>query len=136
MFALACIALSAGLAKRYYNHNKSSMVFGLLSAILLPKENANGVSKAERTASKTITLPYSYNGKSYTLILPVRSKPLGWSICMATFADGERDVTSIVEEKAGIDKNFYGATLTPGQIVRGAGKLLFYTDKGTLVHTI
>jgi len=55
---------------------------------------------------------------------------------MATFADGERDVTSIVEEKAGIDKNFYGATLTPGQIVRGASKLLFYTDKGTLVHTI
>lgn len=135
------IAFAVGLGKYFWDTHRSSMIFGLLSAILLPKETKHELSKAERTGSKTIQMMYTHRDTTFELILPVRSKPLGWVRCIADISKTEgyaeiKDVTEIVLRKAGISKDFYGAKLHAGQIVRGAVELRFLDKNDKLLMTI
>lgn len=138
MSLIAFHALFAvGLAKYFWDKHRSSMIFGVLSALLLPKEVKHELSKAERTGSKTIQLMYTHRDITYEMILPVRSKPMGWVKCIATMSDStSRDVTEIVLRKSGISKDFYGAKLHAGQVIRGASALNFQDKSGKIILTI
>ena len=135
------ISFAVGLAKYLWNVHQSSMIFGVLSALLLPKEVKHELSKAERSGNKTIHMEYIYRGVTYELVLPISSKPKGWVKCIATIPGRESDpsltdVTDIVLRKSGPMKDFYGATLHAGQIIRGATELQFYGRSGLVTWTI
>jgi hypothetical protein len=128
------LAFCAGLAKYIWDHHKSSMVVGLLSALLVPKNDPGKHSKATRTASNTLLLPYTFAGEDLELLLPVRKRRLGWTVCLAHMGDGDkRDVTEHVKPRAGPYGDFFGIKLSAGQICRGATALYFMNEKGELV---
>lgn len=134
-------AFAVGLAKYFWDTHKSSMIFGVLSALLLPKETKSELSKAERTGAKTIQFQYIYRGATYEMVLPIRSKPLGWEKCIADISTSDgyvqvQDVTEMVTRKAGISRDFYGVKLHAGQIVRGAKELRFVRADGTVLLAI
>lgn len=131
------VAFAVGLFKYFWNAHQSSMIFGVLSALLLPKEVKHELSKAERTGAKTIQMNYLYRDATYELILPISSKPKAWVRCIAVIPDHDNmDVTDIVLRKSGPMKDFYGVPLHAGQIIRGATELQFYGRSGLLIWTI
>lgn len=76
-------------------------------------------------------MPYLYRDSQYELILPIRSKPLGWISCQAQMSDGSvKEVAEIVEPKSGPFRDFYGIKFTASQLVRGASRLTFLHESG------
>lgn len=127
----------AGLAKYFWDQNRSTIVVGVLSALFASKGPQYQCSKAERTASKTLILTYIHNDSEYQLHLPVRGRPLKWKTCMAYSDNGEiEDVSDFIRPIAGPFGDFFGLKLAPGQIVRGAQQLRFYGEKDNLVLEI
>ncbi len=123
-----------GLCKFLYDKHKSSMIFGVLSALLLPKETPHKLSKAERTASRTLVMKYTCKSQEYELILPARTRPLGWSKALATMSDDtEKDVTELVAAKAGPYRDFFGLSLKSSQIIRGSKEIRLFDSKENLV---
>ena len=120
-----------GLAKRTWSRNKSSIIIKGLEAMLVSKKTEIiTLSRAQRTASKTILIKYTHQEQEYEVILPMRRRPLGWTFCKATMKDGTVcDITAEIKEKAGPHKDFFGVTLKPGQIHRNAIKLEFMSPK-------
>lgn len=136
MSVILSMLFAVGLAKYFWDRNKSSMIVGVLSALLVPKTPPGKHSKAERTASRTLVMPYQYRDSQYELILPTRSKPLGWVSCRAIMSDGSTvDVSEMVEAKAGPFRDFYGMNFTASQIVRGASRLIFLHETGRVLLT-
>lgn len=134
MYFLLDLAFAIGLAKYFWERNKSSMLVGVLSALLVPKESPSKHSKAERTASRTLVMPYLYRDSQYELILPTRSKALGWEKCYATMIDGKViEVSHMIESKSGPFRDFYGLKLTASQLVRGATNLVFVHSTGRVL---
>lgn len=136
MSILLELVFAVGLAKYFWDKNKSSMVVGILSSLLVPKESPDKHSKAERTASRTLVMPYSYRNETYELVLPTRSKPLGWISCQALMNDGSlREVSEVVESKSGPFRDFYGIKFSASQLVRGSKKLTFIHESGKVLLT-
>jgi hypothetical protein len=131
MSVLLELAFAVGLGKYFWDRNKSSMIVGVLSTLLLPKESPHKHSKAERTASRTLVMPYIYRDSQYEMILPTRSKPLGWTHCWARMSNGSvKEVSEIVSPKSGPFRDFYGMKFTASQLVRGATQLTFFHESG------
>jgi hypothetical protein len=128
------LAFCIGLGKYIWDRHKSSMVVGLLSALLVPKADPGKYSKATRTASNTLMINFTYQDEHHELLLPVRKKKLAWTKCSARMGDSEeRDVTEHVRPRAGPFGDFFGVKLTAGQICRGAKSLYFTNEKGELI---
>lgn len=126
-----------GLGKFIWDRNKSSMVVGLLSALLVPKADPGRHSKATRTASNTLILNYTYGNEEHELVLPVRKRRIAWTQCLADMGgDVNQDVTNHVAKRCGPYGDFFGLKLTPGQICRGARKLTFINEKNTILLEI
>lgn len=132
------LAFCVGLAKYIWDRHKSSMVVGLLSALLVPKVDPGKHSKATRTASNTLILQYTYANETHELLLPVRKKRLVWTECWADLTGEERrqNVTDHVKPRSGPFGDFFGIKLSPGQICRGATTLYFMNDKGDIIMTL
>lgn len=131
------IAFCIGLGKYFWDRHRSSMVVGLLSALLVPKVDPGKHSKATRTASNTLLLNYTYEGETYEATLPVRKKRLNWTTCVADLGNDKLiDVTDHVKPRAGPFGDFFGIQLKAGQICRGANKLSFSNAKGVVILTI
>ena len=125
------------LGHKYWRKHRTDLVIRLIANAFTPKNTSNndGLSQATRTASKSILMKYKYKGVTYEMVLPVRSRPLGWSVCTATMYDGsEKDVTESVAERAGPMKDFYGAKLRAQQVYRGANKLVFANESGSKTY--
>jgi hypothetical protein len=128
----------AGLAYRTYKKHRNDFIIRALAAMFVPKEEGSKMSIATRTASRTILVPYHFQGENYELVLPVRRKKLNWTMCIAEIKGGEAiDVTNEVKPLAGPFGDFYGAhksDLKAHQIVRNATKLYFVRgDKQIMV---
>ena len=118
-----------GLGKRTWARNRSSIIIKGLEAMLTPKTVVN-LSKAQRTASRTVLIKYTHQETEYEVVLPMRRRPLGWDRCVATMKDdSEQDITKDVLSRAGPHKDFFGAKLRAGQIYRNAKELKFYSPK-------
>lgn len=127
----------AGIMKILWEKYKSSVVIGILSAMLLPKEQPPSVSKAERTISKTMLIPYHYNGDEYTIMVPVKSRKTRWDFCIAHLDNGETvDVTTEVRPYAGPNGDFLSMKLKPYQLVRDAKTIHFYRVKGEIQERV
>ena len=128
-----------GLGYREYKKRKDDFIFKAVIALMTPKksEEVSIISKAKRTASKTLIVKYQYSDTEYELILPVTRKKQKWVKCMAVMKDGEvLDHTDLVKSKAGPYGNFYGMKLLPNQIIRGATKLHFLGQNHETIMTI
>uniref|UniRef100_A0A6C0CGP2 Uncharacterized protein n=1 Tax=viral metagenome TaxID=1070528 RepID=A0A6C0CGP2_9ZZZZ len=131
------IAFCIGLGKYFWDRHKSSMVVGLLSALLVPKTDPGKHSKATRTASNTLLISYTYGSETHELVLPVRKRPLKWTSCVADMGgDVRQDVTELVKPRAGPYGDFFGIKLSAGQICRGASALYFMDAKGDLILSL
>lgn len=126
----------AVIARRYYYKHRTNLIIQLLEQALVPK-TTNKLSRATRTASKTVIIEYTHKEETYEVILPIRSRALGWTQCTATMTTGEvRDVTADVMSKAGPMKDFYGVKLKPAQVYRGASKLVFHAQGRTKPYLV
>jgi hypothetical protein len=139
------IAFVAGLAKTYYDIHRNDFIFKMLMSLLMPKgdkkTDGEGISIATRTASKTILIPYMFQGVKYEAVLPVRRKKLNWSKCIAEMnKNGElKDVTQLARERGGVYGDFYEVHklgVKAHQIVRNADKLVFLAEDDTVVFVI
>lgn len=138
------IAFVVALAKRTWDNHKNDFIMKALAAMFLPKnEPQQTLSEATKTASRTILVPYVFQGEEYELILPVRRKKLHWDLCIAQIPKDQgvedKDVTQQVKKLAGPYGDFYGAhkiDLKAHQIVRNASKLSFYNKDVKEVFTI
>ena len=127
-FAFIALVMVA-LGKKYWRRNKNNLMFKMLAAFLAPKQKVE-LSKATRTASKTVLMQYQHKDQTYDLILPIRSRPMGWTHCRATMQNGEiKEVAAEVLSKSGPMKDFFGIKLKPHQVYRGAVKLDFHNPK-------
>lgn len=125
------------LARRTWRLHKNSIIIRGIEAALAPKTQVVTLSRAERTASKTVIMEYQHKDQTYELILPARRRALGWTHCYATMHDGKiEDVTLEVIKKAGPMKDFFGVQLKPGQVYRGAVKLEFQDPKRLKTHMV
>ena len=129
------VATLAGIGNILWNKYKSHMVVSILSMMLLPKEQPPSISKAERTISNTMLIPYHYNDKEYTMVVPIKKtkRKLNWSVSIAHLDNGEKiDVTNELKPMAGPNGDFMSMKLDPHQLVRGAKTIHFYQMKGSV----
>lgn len=132
------VLFAVGLAYRWWKANNSNLIVKGIEAVIssqfsrLSTNDSDGLSKATRTASRTMIMDYSYKGSKYELTLPARSRAIGWQKCIAYVEGNPVDVTEIALRKAGPLKDFFGMheKLKPHQIYRNADKLVFI-DGGT-----
>lgn len=127
-----------GLAKMLWDQHKSSFIFNVLATMLLPKgdSKSEGISTAIRNMNNTLTFDYTYHGKNYTAIFPMRKRPLHWDVCLATVDGSKIDVTMEMQKLAGPCGDFFGQTFRPGQLMRDASKLEFFNKDDNIVLSI
>lgn len=121
-----------GLAKRTWNKHRNDFVVRALAAMFAPKEKQESLSIAKKTASRTMLIPYKFQGEEYEIVMPVRRRRLAWDMCYAEIKNkGKTDVTAHVKKLAGPYGDFYGGHkngLKAHQIVRNASKLTFIKE--------
>ena len=137
MIVLFHLLFLVGLGKRFYAKHKNDFIIRALESMFVSKEGPNTMSVARKTASRTMLVPYKFQGEEYELVLPVRRKKLIWDVCIAIIGDVEKDVTDQVKKMAGPYGDFYGAhknDLKAHQIIRNASSLKFFSkDREILI---
>ena len=131
MLVLIHILFIVGLGKKFWTKHKNDFIVRALVSMFVPKEDGNTMSVARKTASRTMLVPYKFQGSEYELVLPVRRKKLNWDLCIAVIGNTEKDVTDQVKKAAGPYGDFYGthSELKAHQIVRNASSLTFFSKE-------
>lgn len=125
--------------KILWDKYKTSMIITILSTIMFSREKPQKLSKAERTISKTMLIPYEYNGVEYEMVVPVKVKKAKkvWHYCIANLSDGtEIDVTVEVKPKSGPYGDFFGIGIKASHLITDAETIHFYTEEHKKVFTL
>ena len=122
-----------GVAKALWDEHKNGIVMQGLGALLKnavqspmePQEES--LSKTERQLSGVHRLDFMHRKKMYAFVLPPKHKHrASWTKAVATFEDADGvDVTEIVTDFAGPNRDFYGIAYRASDLVRGATQIRF-----------
>jgi hypothetical protein len=132
---LFSLAFLVAFAKYYWDlHKTSFLISAVTSYLTAPSQSGDGMSKTERQLSGIHHLSFKHRGKSHKIILPRKQKDrTSWVRAIAMFEDkGPIDVTVLVEEYAGPNRDFYGMTYRAKDLVRHAQAITFEGDDGLL----
>jgi len=84
-------------------------------------KKSNNIDEAVRT-SKGFVIPYSYDSRKYTLILPIQ-KIKHWT---KVTTESNIDITEEILNYAGPYKNFFGLSLTPKLLYPSCDSITFH----------